>query len=202
MVQQILQILIGKGLFDVRAPASFILETCTLEEKCAKSTQNQRGGERKSCPTNHPWSVWLQRYHCSCGASPPCPALAGGAEGSRTLVHTGLRVKICPSVVPAKMLCPPQPSSAFPRALPPQALTGITQLRVVSGQCPGSQWDFGHGSVYPHHLGMASECGNLKHCLKARCGAQEWICLGSWGRLNPLVSHRAAWGGTWDIRQS
>lgn len=79
----------------------------------------------------------------------------------------------------------------------PQGLAGITLLTAVSVPYPGSEQDFGHGSVYPRHLGMASECGNLKHCLKARCGAHESICMGSWGRLNPLVSHKAAWCGTW-----
>lgn len=107
----------------------------------------------------------------------PC-AQGGGGEG----------LPICG----ASQNAVPSPALLSASQGPPQALPGITQLRVVSGQGPGSEWDFGHGSVYPHHLGMASECGNLKHCLRARCGAQEQICLGSWGRLNPLVSHRAA----------
>lgn len=156
VAQQILQILPGKGLFDARAPASFSSETCDLAH--AKSTGHvgkchkiREEGKSKSCPSNHPWAVWLQRHHCCPGASPPSPAPAREAEGPESLCTRGWQ---CRS---AHLWCSQNAEaspalSAFPR----------DSQGLLSSQCSvlGQSKILGR---YPHHLGTASECGNPKH---------------------------------------
>lgn len=109
-----------------------------------------------------------------------------------------------PCCQPTRRASPQPPAHRFPPDGLPRGLgrgrRGITQLKAVAVLYPGTEQTPPSGISDTVLFTCSSRAPPANAAIwnlvfKASHGGHKWICTGSRGRLNPLVSHRAVWCG-------